>query len=578
MAPKRFHGLAVYTPVVRSGQSSVAPTRLVADPVPSATSAIAVRAVRRSRSRSPRDRQFAGLPLLAKRKDAPFIRENQNRGSLALALEACRSSESRQQALDTYEARTRAESSHSSVKSLWKTWQAIHNEWYGHDDIDHPVLPLTPDSIKAVSAALIKGNYRSVANYISVAKDEHTRRFEWTSMLAREQRKANAAGSRGLGPSHQTAEMPVPQAFVAARTTSESPTDPVGTANMVACASFYILREIEVSLLLHRCVTLDLHREQVSLLLPASKTDPAAHSTTRTWGCVCEGDLTIACPFHSLKQQLELLRRTFGDPDGQLPSDLPLFPDRDGNTMTKENMVKLVERLAHECRLETTATDGRPAFGGHVWRLSGARHLSRIGVPTHIIKLLARWASDVIDHYLQDVPLELLTSAYKRGMGELMNPQALHPTALDKAVPCLTASASSSSSAPSQPNAPANMDAVKKLIADAVRNLACQQQALQAKVDNIALDSAQCRKNIEILEKRTLKPYVCNDAGSGAYHLCTADYTLLVPDFWTTRCGWAYGRARYARYDRIPKVPRSRVCKRCIPDPVATDMGIIFDE
>ena len=76
-------------------------------------------------------------------------------------------------------------------------WQRRHLHWFGEGSEAQPILPLTPYSLKAVAAMLIAGGFRSCANYVSRAKDEHTRDLEWTSMLAREQRRANMAAKRG---------------------------------------------------------------------------------------------------------------------------------------------------------------------------------------------------------------------------------------------------------------------------------------------------------------------------------------------------------------------------------------------
>jgi len=76
----------------------------------------------------------------------------------------------------------------------------IHERWFGTGANAVPVLPLTPFLVQAVVAALIKGQYRSVPNFISRAKEEHTRNFQWVSIVGREARRVNRVGTRGLGP------------------------------------------------------------------------------------------------------------------------------------------------------------------------------------------------------------------------------------------------------------------------------------------------------------------------------------------------------------------------------------------
>jgi len=66
----------------------------------------------------------------------------------------------------------------------WQSRRKARQLWFG---ADVPALPLTAECLRAVSAMLISGNYRSAENYVSRMKDAHLENFEWTSRLAREQ-------------------------------------------------------------------------------------------------------------------------------------------------------------------------------------------------------------------------------------------------------------------------------------------------------------------------------------------------------------------------------------------------------
>ena len=233
------------------------------------------------------------------------MRNNRNRGSLTKALSAGEDEESKASALQVYENLTRATSAQSSTSYLWNTLVTIHEHWFGTGPDSLPVLPLVPESIKAVVASLIKGDYRSAPNYVTVAKDKRLATYPWDTMLEREHHRAGKASTRGLGPSHQCAELPVMLAYVHSKALPSKPRYPAGITNLIVCASFFSLREIEVSLLLVRCVTIGTARRTVTLLLPATKTDPAAHSVTRQWGCVCSGTEETACPYHAIVAQLE---------------------------------------------------------------------------------------------------------------------------------------------------------------------------------------------------------------------------------------------------------------------------------
>ena len=113
-------------------------------------------------------------------------------------------------AISVYMSRVISSSAAAKGDSLWNTWIELHHKWFGAGPGSLPVLPLTPESIQAVTAMLIHGGYRTIANFLSKAKDEHVgARHEWHPWLAREHKRAGSAGTRGIGPSHQCHEMDV---------------------------------------------------------------------------------------------------------------------------------------------------------------------------------------------------------------------------------------------------------------------------------------------------------------------------------------------------------------------------------
>ena len=132
---------------------------------------------------------------LGHRKDAPMIRES-GRGSLDKAL-AAGSSEHRALALARLEADEVARSGVGPKQSRWKTWCKLHHNWFGKGV---PVLPLTMDKLAAVIAQLKEGRYHAAADYASTAKSMHLKKFEWSSMLARQLNVCLRSALRGLGP------------------------------------------------------------------------------------------------------------------------------------------------------------------------------------------------------------------------------------------------------------------------------------------------------------------------------------------------------------------------------------------
>ena len=221
-------------------------------------------------------------------------------GSQALALAAADDDTAKELAIENYESRTMATSSVAPYAARWTTWVKMHTRWFGSGSGALPVLPLTPESLRAVAAMLITGGYRSCGHYVSRAKDEHMKTFSWTSMLAREQRRAALAAKRGIGPAHQSAELPL-HAVVKLGIEKESltPDGPIDFGAYIVVAAFFVLREIEASHMLCSSVVVDKVQQKGTIELPTCKTDPGALACKRSWGCVCGGDRSQPCAYHS---------------------------------------------------------------------------------------------------------------------------------------------------------------------------------------------------------------------------------------------------------------------------------------
>ena len=93
---------------------------------------------------------------LATRKDAPVVREP-GRGSLAKALAA---GEPQHRAKALEKLRKDEFAKPGPRESRWRTWCRMHRNWLG----DQLVLPLTMESISAVTAQLKEGHDSSAAD------------------------------------------------------------------------------------------------------------------------------------------------------------------------------------------------------------------------------------------------------------------------------------------------------------------------------------------------------------------------------------------------------------------------------
>ena len=144
-----------------------------------------------------------------------------------------------------------------------------------------------------------------------------------------------------------------------------------------------------------------------------SKTDPAALGCERRWGCLCGDGLGLGCPYHAASRQMELLCELFGERVEQ--GDLPLFPNAEGYMVSNESMEGFVDELAKLAGVPLTLPSGARRFGKHSFRSTGAVLLSRLGIDIYKIQLLARWGSDVVQHYVRESPLDSLTKQVRRG-------------------------------------------------------------------------------------------------------------------------------------------------------------------
>ena len=180
-------------------------------------------------------------------------------------------------------------------------------------------------------------------------------------------------------------------------------------------ANFFALRELELATMFDESVSFDHAEKLVHIKLPISKTDPMTLGCARTWVCTCLEDRSYRglCPYHAACSQSALLRNTFADLVDK--PGFPFSPSSSGHLMIKQATVTAIRRV-HRQIAGAAAGDGDDPWG-HVFRVSGLRHMVRNGVSVPVIMLLARWGSNTVLKYLRDAPLRTLTSDYRRGRG-----------------------------------------------------------------------------------------------------------------------------------------------------------------
>lgn len=162
--------------------------------------------------------------------------------------------------------------------------------------------------------------------------------------------------------------------------------------------SLFACREVEASLRLVKQVKIDSGAGcgKVSLLLPASKTDPKGDGVLRQLGCSCKNCPEL-CPAISAKALLKL-----AEEHGHGPED-PLLVCPDKKAPNKTAMVKAFRYVARAAGYTESYAN---QITGHALRPSGAQHMARPGVEYYKIQLFCRWGSDTILRYLREVPME----------------------------------------------------------------------------------------------------------------------------------------------------------------------------
>lgn len=472
------------------------------------------------------------------RRDAPILRLS-TRGRRELALAATESPCRRQAAYDELVSHIHAASSSGPQETLWTTWCDFHAHWWG---TDMPVLPLTPEKVYCVASMFKRGGYRSFANYMSRAKAEHiVCEMPWTESLDIACRNAIRSVSRGLGPPRQSGTIPmleVVQKLDLQRGpyTENGPCKPV---IMFVISVFFLLREIEASLCLASHVTIDRMRRTITIKLSASKTDPAAISVSRTWGCICDGDAKVPCAYHAGAANVDALIAMFADDSETLPCGLPFFPTLRGHICSKESVVQAFEGIANDLDLPVTSSDGSRLLGGHTARVSGAQQLSAppFCMELMLLQLLARWSGPTILKYVRDAPLLALTSVTSMSLRQHRPISDL--TGLSGAVSVLE-------------------DAMGKLRSrvDAISSAGVQHLQELAGLRKLIDESGQ---------QRPPEEYILN-VQSNVTHKPLVHSKALAPEMWRSYCGWKFGYSRFRLVSSLPH-ERKRMCSTCFSRP-----------
>jgi hypothetical protein len=225
-------------------------------------------------------------------------------------------------------------------------------------------------------------------------------------------RDARRASQRGLGPPKKASPIPLERLSELARgETPEHPEGPLWPVRSVTIATWWLLREVEMSSVAQREVTLS-PDGTAHIFLSTSKTDPRALGVTRSHKCAC-GSVpgapcvipTSLCPHCTVKEHLDLLASS-----GRAAPDAPFFPTQLGQPASKLGVVRTIVSLMHRLGLPSHSASGAPLWGGHSMRIGGVQYLGRSGVEVARIQALARHSSNAIHGYLQDTHAKAISN------------------------------------------------------------------------------------------------------------------------------------------------------------------------
>ena len=429
--------------------------------------------------------------------------------------------------------------------SLLRTWESMHRRMNeGRNDC----YPLTCEKITKVAAAFKACGYRSFANYLSRAKEVHiSHGGVWSEELNMEGRRAVRSVTRGIGPVLQRTPLDIEQIiqYQTRRPLRFPPVvdeGPVGIHTLVVLGCYFMLREAEASLLLLANVSFDRRRMWVTIKLPSSKTDPAAASVDRSWGCLCKSRGPQSCPYHLANDHARTLHMTFSHSHDM--QCLPFFPTESGTTVEKTKVVESFEMLHERLGLPLVDENGSRLLGGHSMRLAGSRMLASSGLHLYQIELMARWKSPMLIHYAQSAPLTTITKDLE---------EATARRSLSDQLELLRQEMGRLERETKQGHSQSDLT-------DRLQQLESTLGTLDDRTRDMIKD--QCNQfRLQLLDKPT--KFVRNSS-SGVWHSVSIDGLGHTPGTWATVCGWRFGLSHFTRGEQIPHGCR-QVCDKCLP-------------
>ena len=352
-------------------------------------------------------RTISAATAKKRRRDIPDVHPRR-RGNFARTEAAVASGD-----IDAiFEADKFAKTTQGPRESRWQTWL----RFAALRKLDP--LPLTVYLVDKMGAAFKAGGYRSAHLYFCRARQEHVDRYkaEPTPDVDAAIQHAKRSCNRGMGPDKPKDSFCLEvlddgdssdkfTTFVHEHLRSHgvpSGSVPLNCIAVVVCATWFLLRGLEIATAKLGDWTFDEARRCLYWDLPVSKTDTEAKGATRSHFCSCSGGRSVVCPYCTAMDHCRTLR------DQGYDRNSPLFPDVDGNTISKQALARLAEATAlfiHQVQMGEWPIDAIQLWAEHAFRVSGAQMFARAGLDLYLIQLLGRWGSRAIERYVQEAPL-----------------------------------------------------------------------------------------------------------------------------------------------------------------------------
>jgi len=464
--------------------------------------------------------------LGVRRATAPTLKVRRL-GSFALARAALSSAACRKRALDEFEADVYAQSTRLPRRAKWNTLLKIA----ARAEIPFQVLPLVPQTVALLGAALKAGGYRSGYSYLSIAKKEHAlAHFSWTSELGIALTDAKRSIERGIGPSKSAETFGLEKlADSSGRRLRPVRGEPICLVDTGICMALWLLRGLEAASILGEQAFVDENESLATVDLGPTKTDPEGRGCKRTLFCACgksQGLVSKAtiCPVHSLLAVFEA-RRSLG-----LTGKHPLFPQANGKATSASGVKHAFAALL------------KVSVGEHSFRREGAQFYARRGVELPIIQFLGRWGSDTVKRYVGEALGDQASHAAQAATRAVVRPAGL----TDDSFADVAAALKRLDVLEGQLEESASQEALQLAVSAAAAVFGARLDSLEEFVANFTSDRLSgVQRNVSNTEVQV--------------HRVLLGDCSLPPALWVSACGWKFGLTDHTRVDAFLVS-----CKKCL--------------